>query len=248
MIDDYAKHAAVWDWDGYDNSAEYEYWCNYAEKYGKNVLIPMCALGQAGAYMADKGFNVTAFDITENMIEEGKKRFTSVKRLSLKIADICDFDFNEKRFDFSFIATQDLHLLPDIEMVRRAFMSINRHLRKGGCLALELILPSSESYRCPTKVFYPRVPNYTDKTVWKEGKSRYDAVAKKHYIDQIVYIKDDNGTESFNYSVTLQYFDRNEILDALSCTGYTVVGEYSSRNKEQWTSENLEWFIEAIKR
>lgn len=43
MIEDYAKHAAVWDWDGYDNSAEYDYWCGYASKYGMKVLIPMCA-------------------------------------------------------------------------------------------------------------------------------------------------------------------------------------------------------------
>ena len=64
MIDDYRKHAVVWDWDGFDNSLEYEYWCEYARHYGKKVLIPMCALGQVGAYMAQKGFSVTAFDIT----------------------------------------------------------------------------------------------------------------------------------------------------------------------------------------
>jgi len=47
MIDDYAKHAAVWDWDGYDNTPEYDYWCNYAGQFGNKVLIPMCALGQS---------------------------------------------------------------------------------------------------------------------------------------------------------------------------------------------------------
>ena len=46
MIDDYRKHAVVWDWDGFDNSLEYEYWCKYAKHYGNKVLIPMCALGQ----------------------------------------------------------------------------------------------------------------------------------------------------------------------------------------------------------
>ena len=89
MIDDYRKHAVVWDWDGFDNSLEYEYWCKYARQYGKKVLIPMCALGQVGAYMAQKGFSVTAFDITKEMIDEGEKRFRSVENLSLKIADIC---------------------------------------------------------------------------------------------------------------------------------------------------------------
>lgn len=247
MIEDYAKHAAVWDWDGYDNSIEYDYWCNYANQFGKKVLIPMCALGQVGAYMAGKGFYVTAFDITKEMIDEGNKRFNSVENFTLKVADICNFNFNEKEFDFSFIATQDLHLLSDIKMVKKAFKSIAEHLKKGACLALELILPSSESYQYPTQTFYPRVPNYIDKKVWKEGKSMYDAAAKKHYIDQIVYIQDNKGTESFNYSVTLQYFERNEILDALDSSDFTVTGEYSNRNKECWISGNQEWIIEAIK-
>ena len=248
MIEDYKKHAAVWDWDGYDNSAEYDYWCNYANKFGKKVLIPMCALGQAGAYMAGKGFYVTAFDITKEMIDEGNKRFHSVENLTLKIADICNFDFTEKEFDFCFIATQDLHLLSDIVMVKQAFMSITEHLRKGACLALELILPLSESCCYPAQTFYPRVPNYSDKKVWKEGSGRYDAVTKRQYIDQTVYVQDNNVTESFKYSVTLQYFERDEILDALNCAGFAVVGEYSNRNKEHWTIESKEWIIEAVKR
>ena len=159
MIDDYKKHAVVWDWDGFDNSLEYEYWCEYARHYGKKVLIPMCALGQVGAYMAQKGFSVTAFDITKEMIDEGEKRFRSVENLSLNIADICNLHLSESDFDFCFIATQDLHLLSDLKMVRRAFQSLSLHLREGGGLSLELVLPSSESFELPQQTFYPRVPN-----------------------------------------------------------------------------------------
>ena len=247
MIEDYAKHAAVWDWDGYDNSDEYDYWCGYASKYGKKVLIPMCALGQSGAYMAGKGFCVTAFDITKEMIDEGRKRFSSFENLTLKVADICNLNLAEKNFDFSFITTQDLHLLSDIRMVKQAFNSISEHLRKGACLALELVLPAFESYNCPKQTFYPRVPNYSDKKVWKEGQSRYDAVTKKHCIDQTVYIQSSRGTESFNYSVTLQYFERDEISEALNCAGFNVIGEYRNRNRECWIPGNQEWIVEAVK-
>lgn len=248
MLEDYAKHAAVWDWDGYDNSLEYEYWCNYANKFGKNILLPMCALGQAGAYMANKGFTVTAIDITEEMIREGQKRFSSVNNLSLTVGDICNLNLDKNDFDFCFIATQDLHLLSDIEMVKKAFVSIAKHLRKDACLVLELILPSPVSQTYPTQTFYPRVPNYADKKVWKEGSGHYDANTKKHCIQQIVYIQDEKGVSSFPYSVTLQYFERNEILSALTDAGFIVMSEYSNRNKERWTAESCEWIVEAIKR
>ena len=248
MIEDYAKHAAVWDWDGYDNSPEYSYWCDYARRFGKDVLIPMCALGQAGAYMANKGFTVTAFDITEEMIYEGQKRFGNVENLSLTVGDICDLHLNRKDFDFCFIATQDLHLLSDIEMVQKAFVSIANHLRRGGCLVLELVLPSPNSQTFPTQIYHPRVPNYTDKKVWKEGKGYYDAVTQAHHIEQVVYIQDENGVDSFPYSVTLQYYERDEILTALANAGFTVTAEYRDRNKACWTVGNKEWIIEAVNR
>mgnify|MGYP001026245295 FL=1 len=189
MIDDYRKHAVVWDWDGFDNSLEYEYWCKYAKHYGNKVLIPMCALGQTGAYMAQKGFSVTAFDITKEMIDEGKKRFGSVENLSLKIADICNLHLGESDFDFCFIATQDLHLLSDFKMVKKAFRSLASHLREGGGLSLELVLPSSESFELPKQTFYPQVPNYTDKKVWKESKNRYDAFTKRLHIDHRIHTR-----------------------------------------------------------
>ena len=247
MINDYAKHAVVWDWDGYDYTPEYDYWCNYARQFGSKVLIPMCALGQVASYMAQKGLYVTAFDITKEMIYEGQKRYGFVENLSLEIADICGFHFSETNFDFAFLATQDLHLLTDIETVKKAFVSIASHMRVGGCLALELILPARDSYEHPTKIYHPRVPNYKDKKVWKEGKSRYDAISKKHHIDQVVYIQDHNGIESFHYSIVLQYFEREEILEALNDSGFTVKGEYCNRNKESWTPQSGEWIIEAIK-
>lgn len=84
-IDNYAKHAQFWDWSklDYDRTLDNEYWCKFAKKYANTVLIPMCALGEAGAYMAERGMNVTAFDITPEMITEGKKRYGNVPGLQL---------------------------------------------------------------------------------------------------------------------------------------------------------------------
>ena len=214
----------------------------------EKVLIPMCALGQTGAYMAQKGFFVTAFDITKEMIDEGKKRFGSVENLSLKIADICNLHLGESDFDFCFIATQDLHLLSDFKMVKKAFRSLASHLREGGGLSLELVLPSSESFELPKQTFYPQVPNYTDKKVWKESKNRYDAFTKRLHIDQIVYIQDEKGITSFPYSVTLLYYEQDEIRSALKDAGFMITGEFQNRNKELWTTESNEWIIEAIKK
>ena len=91
MIGNYKEHAAIWDWDGFDESEEYEFWYDWAIKYGKNVLIPMCALAEKGAYMAEHGINVTAFDITAEMVNEGNKRFGKISNLKILCGDVCNF-------------------------------------------------------------------------------------------------------------------------------------------------------------
>jgi SAM-dependent methyltransferase len=247
-MNDYQKQALVWDWDGFDESPEYEYWRTYAEHYGNKVLLPMCAHGKAGAYLAGNGLDVTAFDITPEMIAEGKKRYGSVQGLNLVVADITTLDLTDKNYDFTFIAGNgDLHLLPNIDTVETAFRSLYSHLRDGGCLALELTLPSTQSWRYPKREFQPRVPNYTGKKVWKANEGHYDANKKRHYINQTVFIEDDGGLDSFTQQVCLQYYERNEIVEALSKYGFTILGEYKNREKEPWTGDSLDWFIEAVK-
>ena len=246
-MNSYKEHAAVWDWDGFDNSDEYKYWCSYAEKFGNKVLIPMCALGQAGSYLAQRGFTVTGIDITNEMIHEGIKRYGHIKNLFLKVADICNMQLSEREFDFTFLSSQDLHLLADMNMVKNAFISIANHLRKGACLVLELILPSSESYNIPTQTYHPRVANYTDKKIWKEGQSRYDAITKRHYIDQIIFIDDGNNISSFKHSIILQYFELSDIIKTLCEANFKINGIFINRNREPWNEHENEIIIEALK-
>lgn len=282
MLNDYTKQAAVWDWDAYDETPEYEYWRNYAANYGKNVLIPMCAHGKTGIGLAERGLYVTAFDLSPEMIAEGEKRygrrmhrlsefFPDIKcigasenakgprlkpkgHLRLLVADITDLHLHRNDFDFAFIAGNgDLHLLPSIAEVEKAFCEIGKHLRPGGGLALELSLPGQESWHSPKRVFHPRVPGYTDKKVWKENENTYHADTRQHIIDQTVYIQDENGTESFTQQVCLQLYPREEILAALEKCGFHVVGEYSDREKTPWLAAasgdrgNTTWILEAVK-
>jgi ubiquinone/menaquinone biosynthesis C-methylase UbiE len=208
----------------------------------------MCAHGKAGAYLAEKGLAVTAFDYTPAMIAEGSKRYGSVPGLQLLIADITALDLPEKNFDFTFLAGYgDIHLLPDRKAIEKAFQSLHAHLRVGGCLALELTLPAAQSWSSPKRAFQPRVPHYTDKKVWKENEGHYNADEKRQYITQTVYIQDENGLDSFTQEIQLQYYERGEILAALSDCGFTVRGEYKNREKEPWTTDSLDWYVEAVK-
>jgi cyclopropane fatty-acyl-phospholipid synthase-like methyltransferase len=242
----YNNIAKVWDWDGYDNTPEYEYWCDYASQYGKKVLIPMCALGLGGAYLARHGFDVTAFDLSAEMIDEGRRRIGTIDNLSMQVADIRSFSFDNAPFDFTYI--QDLHLLPSINDVKEALHAIHPQLRTGGGMVLELTLPHGESETYEKRVFYPRVPNYTDKKVWKEHEGYYDAETKTNHISQMVIIETDSGIEKIPYVISLQYYDRALMLSALEDCGFDVKNEYKNRDKEPWREGDHGWIVEAVKR
>ena len=75
--------------------------------------------------MAEKGFEVIAFDITPEMVEEGKKRYGALNGLKLVTADLLELDLGENNIDFTFIAGYGyLHLLPTIQDVEKAFVSL----------------------------------------------------------------------------------------------------------------------------
>jgi hypothetical protein len=229
MIGNYKEHASVWDWDGFDESDEIQFWCNWASEYGKNILIPMCALGEKGAYMAKHGFNVTAFDITVEMVDEGNKRFGKIDNLKILFGDIRHFQFKIEPVDFVFIKGDLNHLL-NIKDIKSAFLSISKHMRKGGCFVIEMELPSKEPYSWSKETYYPRKVKHFDKRIWKVGEGYYDEKTKRKYISQTVFVEDDKETRNFEHKFYLQLYDREDIISLLIECNFLIKNEYCDHN------------------
>ncbi len=245
-IGNYTRHAEFWDWSGHDRTAEHEHWYKYATQYGKNVLIPFCAWGETGAFMAERGMNVTAFDVTPEMIAEGKKRFGNLPSLQLFEGNVTDFCFNITPVDFCYAA--DFGHIHSIDDIKKALVKINNHLRYGGGFVIEAGLPAKESRYIPTKTFYPVNNPYPDKKVWKTGDGRTEAETGRHYISQTVYVEGSDGSvEQFEHSFYLQSYSREEWLSALRECGFEVKAEYRNREKEPWQEGDGFWICEAVK-
>ena len=247
-IGNYAKHAQYWDWSGHDRSTEQEYWLKFAKRYGKNVLIPMCALSETGAYMAEHDMYVTAFDITPEMISEGRKRFGDVPGLRLLEGDICDFSFDIPPADFCFVV--DFGHILTIEDIRRALVCIHKHLRLGGCLAIGTGFRDPddvESVHYPEKTFHPLKQIYPDLKVWKTGDSRKEGATGRFYISQTFYAEDADGhIESFDHSFYLQSYTREAWLNAIKQSGFEIKKEHKGDEGTPWDDDG--WYVlEAIK-
>ena len=246
-IGNYARHAAYWDWSGHDRTREHAHWAAYAKSYGKQVLIPFCAWGETGAYLARHGFHVTAFDITPEMIAEGKKRCGDVPGLRLCEGDVTDFAFDIPPVDFCF-AVDFGHIL-SLEGLKKALACINSHMREGGALVIEAGMPARESVYTPPKTFFPLKQVYPCLKVWKTGDGRTEAETGRHYISQTFYAEHENGrVESFDHAFYLQLYAREAWLAALKQCGFEIKGEYRDRRKKAWREGDGLLIIEAVKR
>lgn len=247
QIGNYEEHAAIWDWSGYDRTAEFKYWSEYARSYGNRVLIPFCALGEIAAYMAADGFKVTAFDITEKMISEGKKRFDGISDLQLFVGDVTGFCFDIPPADFCFAT--DFGHIHTIDKIKTSLSCISKHLREDAGLVIEASLPATVSSYIPPKTFYPIENPYSDKKVWKIGDTRNDAKTGRCYISQTIYIEDsDKKITQFEHLFYMQNYSLIEWRSALEECGFIIKAIYKSRERDIFEENDEFIIIEARKK
>ena len=240
----YAEHASVWDWAGNDRSEEFEFWYRMSLRYGDKVLSAMAALGEAGAYLAERGIEVTALDYTQQMIDEGRCRFGHLANLHFVQGDVRDFALGE-RFDFAFIGTTDLHHLLTTADVSLALQALGQHLKAGGGLALELWYPAEKSWSTPRRRF-ASLKSDAALQVWKEGTTQYNSLTKRITISQQVF-KQQGGDHigQFTHEFELQLYSRSEMLRILLANNFELVAEYGDYSFSRWSKGSGKWILEA---
>jgi ubiquinone/menaquinone biosynthesis C-methylase UbiE len=251
-LESYAKHARVWGYYSGDRSEEVDFWETLARRYGTSVMALMSATGEMAATLARRGFRVCAVDFIPEMIQEGQRRYSDIPTLTFEQGDVRSLWLDKNDYDFAF--TSDFnHLLTQADCLA-ALASIQRTLRPGAGLGLELSFPATESWNQPWQTFEPMtsqldldIQDHTILKTWKKGKASYDADSRMTTIEQEVYIQQGKEVEQFSHNFQLKLWNRQEIYTMLRKAGFSLVKEYGSYRFDPWTSGSQHWLIEAVK-
>lgn len=144
----------------------------------QKVLDIGCGEGKDAVYMAQRGYNVTAFDLTENGIAKAKRLATDREvKINAFIDDINTFNLNET-FDIIYSTGTVQYLLEDKKV--EFFEKIERLTNLHGLVYFNVFVE---------KPFIELPPDWDiEEKMWKTGELfTYFADWKFHRIDETIF-------------------------------------------------------------
>jgi SAM-dependent methyltransferase len=103
---------------------------------GQRLLDVGCGTGKSFLPMLDRGYEVTAFDVSPAMVERAREAAAG-SCATVLVADVRDLPVLG-RFDFATSMDDALNYLLTEEELRMAFAGVARNLRPGGLFAFDL--------------------------------------------------------------------------------------------------------------
>lgn len=128
---------------------DYDKWMGFVENYfnwslkNKNILELACGTGNMTLRLKEKGCNITAFDISEDMLSvaEEKARIKR-QRINFLKQDIRSFNI-DKKFDYIFCFCDGYNYVIEDDDIIKSFNNVYSHLMPNGYFLFDI----STSYK-----------------------------------------------------------------------------------------------------
>lgn len=126
------------------NDFDYEKWFNYIEeifvKYKispTKVLEMACGTGNLSIHLAEKGYKLTCFDLSEEMLAQAYEKLNRFKNVKLLNGNMINFKINQK-FDSIISICDSINYITDLEDLKRTFENVYNHLDDNGIFIFDI--------------------------------------------------------------------------------------------------------------
>lgn len=118
----------------------YKDWVSYFDRYefekNSNILDLACGSGRFAVEIAKKGYDVTGFDLSEEMLSLAYQHsYEENIELTLVAGDMQDLSGLEK-YNVVTCFADSLCYLPNKRILKNAFREVKQHLKKDGVFCL----------------------------------------------------------------------------------------------------------------
>lgn len=218
---------------------ELEFYLSYAKK-GQRILEPMCGSGRFLVPFAERGYDITGVDLSEEMLDKLRRKRPEAKAVR---ADLTEYEPGEK-FDYIFIPSGSLSLLTGLSVCKAVLGKLKELLAEGGKLVFAV-----ETLGC-------RRPDDEDYQITASVKTRegLDLLLKtKHFYDEETQTQFSPGIyelyregellqrEEMDFQTHLYRF--GEMEEYLREAGFSSVQLFSSFQKDPAADSQCEMFL-----
>ena len=247
MHDLYARWARVYDYFYPDRSAEIEFWACIAQPFGRRLLDLMCGTAEVSLGLARAGFETLGLDLSAAMLSVGSERLRAAadypaRSLRLARGTAWAIPARDGAFDFALVGGNGSFNHLDRGQAEHALAELQRVLRPGAGLGLELVNPSLLKEIYPDRVYGPFRATPPGVSVEKTSLNRYDAEQGLFHVHQVTRYEIDGQAGEFEASFALHVWHPREVRTMLHSAGFVdqrFYGSYDLAPLDRWSSDLL---------
>lgn len=244
-MDSYEEFASLYDrlMDDFD----YERWYQYIEeifnKYRRpnNILEMACGTGNISHYLAKAGYNLTAFDLSEEMLSIAYNKLIKFDNIKLFQQDMRDFNIGEK-FDTVIATCDSINYITNSRDLLNSFKNVYNHLNEEGLFIFDInsyyklksIIGNNTFIEDREDVFYIWQNSYDDRddicefylTFFKsENENNFKRIDEVHYekaykIEQIIDLLKKAGFKNVDYYDAFTFNPINSKSERINLVAY----------------------------
>ncbi len=207
------------------NDFDYGKWFNYIEdifkKYninGSKVLEMACGTGNLSIHLAEKGYKLTCFDLSEEMLAQAYEKLNRYKNVKLLNGNMVDFKIN-KKFDSIISICDSINYIIDIDDLKATFENVYNHLEDEGVFIFDI-----NSFYKLSEIIGNNVFVEDREDIFYTWQNYYDVDSRICEFYLSFFIKEDNDNYlRFNEEHKERAYTVDEILTTLKSVGFRSI-------------------------
>lgn len=233
---------------------DWSLWQTLLETVDGPILEVGCGTGRLLLPLAQAGHTLTGLDLSQVALDAARSKLKAAgltKKVSLRCADMRDFDLPQKNFALVFIPLNTFMHCHTIEDQLATLTTIQRHLRPGGQLIIDLFYPDPTLLaEADGRLYFEDniVDELTSRTVQWYWRHDLDLAQQMRHLTYILDEIDDEGlVRRVQIPISLRYFYRYEMELLLRASGFSVETIYGSYDLEPFQSHSSKMILVARK-
>lgn len=217
------------------NDFDYEMWFNYVENiFEKYKISPLtilemaCGTGNLSIHLAEKGYKLTCFDLSEEMLAQAYEKLNRYKNVRLLNGNMIDFKIKQK-FDTIISVCDSINYITDLKDLKTTFLNVYNHLEDHGIFIFDI-----NSFYKLTEIIGNNVFVEDREDIFYTWQNDYDSETRicEFYLSFFIKENGDNYIR-FDEEHKERAYTVDEIISTLKSVGFKSVDYFEAFTTEE---------------